>query len=80
VLASVAAILLLMWPDFPIPVTTMRPGVSRHNWQAATKLSSSQGFDRAGLDFEHLGGQGDKLVGCQLERHLRPRSLIISAF
>src|SRR5210317_561268 len=37
--ASVAAILLLTCPDLPMPVTTIRPGVSMHNWQAATKSS-----------------------------------------
>jgi multidrug efflux pump subunit AcrB len=40
VLASVAAILPPMWPDFPMPVTTTRPVVARHSSQAAAKVLS----------------------------------------
>ena len=40
VLARVAAILPPIWPDFPMPVTTILPGQSCINRQAATKLAS----------------------------------------
>ena len=43
VLASVAAILDDIWPDFPIPVTTTRPGVSLISLQAVAKSSSRRG-------------------------------------
>ena len=39
-LASVAAILPPTWPDLPMPVTTMRPAVSRHILEAFAKFSS----------------------------------------
>ncbi len=40
VLASVAAILPPMWPDFPIPITMTRPWQLNINSQALTKSSS----------------------------------------
>ena len=40
VLARVAAILLAMWPDLPMPVTTTRPLHARRSSHARSKLSS----------------------------------------
>jgi len=42
--ASVAAILLPIWPDLPMPVTTTRPVQFSISWHAWLKLSSSSGF------------------------------------
>ncbi len=64
VLASVAAILLPMWPDLPIPVTMTRPRQSRHRRQARTKRvvqSRDQRLQRAGLGGERLRVPGRAL-------------------
>ena len=44
-LASVAAILFPMWPDLPIPVTTMRPWQLRIILQASTNLLSTRSIN-----------------------------------
>src|SRR5690606_1975176 len=47
VLASVAAILLPMWPDLPMPTTTTRPLQARISSQARTKCSSMRDRSRS---------------------------------
>jgi hypothetical protein len=65
VLASVAAILPAMWPDLPMPVTTMRPRQSRQIRQARANSAPQAGqLGAQALDFdiERLAADIDEVL------------------
>src|SRR5690606_21412360 len=55
VLARVAAILRAIWPDLPIPVTTVRPRHARISSQALMNSSSSRSRSADKVEWSHAG-------------------------
>ena len=64
--ARVAAILVAMWPDLPMPVQTTRPRQASSSRQACGERRPDAGLQRLQrlrLDLEHALAAGDQRVG-----------------